>query len=109
MQALTRPFFGDESSEVHEGAGTEYDTLEAGADHPAVAGNPVTFLLILIGLIVALWAVHRASPILGRETFGVNWLSFFQVTVMAICGILLTKAFFGRFHIPGITPAIAAI
>lgn len=109
MQALTRPFFGDESESVHETAGTDYDNMEAGADHPATAGNPVSFLLILLGLIVALFFVHKASPILARETFGVNWLSFFQVGVMATAFILLEKAIFGRFPVPGVTNAVAAI
>lgn len=107
-QALTQPFYGQESPEVFESFGAEYDGMNSEA-HPATGGNPVTFLLILLGLIVGMWVLQRASPVLERETFGVNWMSFAQVTVMAMAGILLSKAFFGRFHVRGITPAVAAI
>src|SRR4029077_17533977 len=96
--ALTMPFTGQEDASVHETFASEADSLDAEA-HPATGGSPVTFVLILIGLIVALFIVQRSSPILGRETFGVNWLSFAQVTVMAAAGILLLKAFFGRFPV----------
>lgn len=107
-QALTRPFYGDESPEVFQSFGAEYDTMEAEA-HPATGGNPVTFLFILLGLIVAMWVVQRTSSVLDKETISVNWFTFAQVTVMSIFGILLAKAFFGRFHVRGITPAVAAI
>lgn len=108
MQALTRPFYGEESPEVFASAGSEYDTMDA-ETHPATGGNPVTFLFLLLGLIVAMWVLHRSSPILERETFGVNWMSFFQVGVMASFFILLAKAFFGRFNVRGITPGVAAL
>lgn len=77
--------------------------------HPATGGNPLTFLFIIIGTIVALYFVRQSSPIVERNTFGLNWFTFLQVTVMSIGGILLTKAFFGRWHVPGISNAVAAI
>ena len=93
-------------SDVFSGAGEQGGDDES---HPATGGNPLTIVFILIGLIVALYFVHKASPVLNTESFGVNWLSFFQVGVMATAFILLEKAFFGRYHIAGITNAVAAI
>ena len=107
-QALTMPFDQNVDPSVFESFGAEYDSMDS-ESHPATGGSPVTFLLILIGLIVGLWLIHRSSSVLARETFGVNWLSFFQVGVMATAFILLEKAFFGRFHVRGITPAVAAV
>ena len=107
-QALTMPFDDRASAEVFESFGAEYDTMDT-ETHPATGGNPVSFLFILLGLIVALFLVHKSSPLLERETFGVNWMSFFQVGVMATFFILLLKAVFGRFNVRGITPAVAAI
>ncbi len=107
-QSLTMPFSDEVSPEVFESYGQDYDELNTEA-HPATGGSPVTFLLILIGLIVAMFIVHRSSPVLERETFGINWMSFVQVGVMASAFILLEKALFGRFHVRGITPAVAAL
>ena len=105
MSALTVPknFFS-----AHVSPGAEVDEGDAEA-HPATAGNPTTFLFILIGLIVALFFLRKSSSVLERDTFGVNWFSFFQIGIMATAFILLEKAFFGRFHVPGITNAVAAI
>ena len=77
--------------------------------HPATGGNPLTFVFLLLGLIIALFFIRKASPVLAQESFGINWLTFVQVTVMASFGILLEKAIFGRFHVAGITNAVAAI
>lgn len=107
-QAITMPFDDQASPEVFASFGAQYDTMES-ESHPATGGSPVTFLFILLGLIIALFIVHRSSPVLERETFGVNWMSFFQVGVMASFFILLMKAFFGRFPVRGITPAVAAL
>ena len=105
MSALTVPrgfqsSFNSPSSEVDEG------DAEA---HPATGGNPLTFLFILLGLIVAMFFLHKSSSVIKGDTFGVNWFTFFEVGVMATAFILLEKAFFGRFHVPGITNAVAAI
>lgn len=107
-QAITMPFGEHVSPEVFESFGAEYDTMDS-ESHPATGGSPVTFLFILLGLIIAMFILHRSSSVLERETFGVNWMSFAQVTVMASFGILLLKAFFGRFPVRGITPGVAAI
>lgn len=107
MQALTVPRY---YQQAHLSAGEERD--EASTDdegHPATGGNPLTFLFILIGLIIALFFVHKASPFLRGESFGVNWLTVTQVTVISSFGILLLKAVFGRYHVRGITNAVAAI
>src|SRR5690348_13877733 len=105
MSALTVPrnFFS-----AHTAPGVEVDEGDADA-HPATGGNPVTFLFILIGLIVAMFFLQKSSSLLQRDTFGVNWFSFFQVGIFATAFILLEKAVFGRFHVPGITNAVAAI
>ena len=105
MSALTVPrgfqsSFNSPSSEVDEG------DAEA---HPATGGNPLTFVFILLGLIVAMFFLHKSSSVIKGDTFGVNWFTFFEVGVMATAFILLEKAFFGRFHVPGITNAVAAI
>jgi len=105
MSALTVPH-GFRSS--FQSPGMEVDEGDADA-HPATGGNPVTFLFILIGLIIGMFFIHRASPLIRGETFGVNWFTFFEVGIMATAFILLAKAFFGRFHVYGVTPAIAAI
>ena len=107
-QALTRPFEGSEDPAVFETFGAEYDTMEAEA-HPATGGTPLTFVFILLGLILVMFIVHRSSPVLERETFGVNWMSFIQVGVLATFFILLLKAVFGRFHVRGVSNAVAAI
>lgn len=107
MQALTVPRY---YQQAHLSAGEERD--EASTDdnsHPATGGNPLTFIFILLGLIIVLFFVHKASPFLKTESFGVNWLSFAEVTVMAAFGILLLKAVFGRYHVRGITNAVAAL
>lgn len=77
--------------------------------HPATGGNPLTFVFLLLGLIIALFFLRKASPVLAAESFGINWLTFAQVTTMSAFGILLLKAFFGRFNVPGITNAVSAI
>jgi hypothetical protein len=105
MSALTVPR-GFASSHVSPGA--EVDEGDADA-HPATGGNPLTFVFILLGLIVAMFFVHRSSSIIKGETFGVNWFTFLEVGVMATFFILLIKAIFGRWHVYGITPAVAAI
>jgi len=107
-QAITMPFDDSVSPEVFESYGAEWDTMDSEA-HPATGGNPLSFLFILLGLIVAMFILHRSSAVLERETFGVNWLSFFQVGIMASFFILLAKAVFGRFHVRGITPGVAAL
>ncbi len=105
MSALTVPrnFFS-----IHNAPGEEVDEGDADS-HPATGGNPLTFVFILIGLIVAMFFVHRSSSLIKGETFGVNWFTFLEVGVMATAFILLIKAVFGRWHVYGITPAIAAI
>jgi hypothetical protein len=105
MSALTVPR-GFMSS--HNSPANEVDEGDAEA-HPATGGNPLTFVFILLGLIVAMFFVHRSSSIVKGETFGVNWFTFLEVGVMATFFILLIKAVFGRWHVYGITPAVAAI
>ena len=107
-QSITMPFDDNVSPEVFQSFAAEYDTMEA-ESHPATGGSPLTFLFILLGLIVALFIVRRSSPVLESQAFGVNWLTFAEVTTMAAFGILLLKAFFGRFPVRGITPAVAAL
>jgi hypothetical protein len=105
MSALTVP---RNFAFVHMSPGTEVD--EANPDeHPATGGNPLTFVFILLALIVVMFFVHRSSSVIKGETFGVNWFTFLEVGVMATFFILLLKAVFGRFHVWGVTPAIASI
>lgn len=105
MSALTVPRnFGG----VHMSPGAEVDEGDPEA-HPATGGNPLTLLFLLIGLIVAMFLVHRSSSIVRGESFGVNWFTFMEVGVMSTFFILLIKAIFGRWHVWGITPAVAAI
>lgn len=93
---------------THTSPGAEAD--EGNADnHPATGGNPLTFVFILLGLIVAMFFVHRSSSVIKGESFGVSWFTFIEVGVLASFFILLIKAIFGRFHVPGITNAVAAI
>ena len=107
MQALTVPRY---YQQAHLSAGEERDEAgNADSQHPATGGNPLTFVFILLGLIIALFFVHKASPYLREQTFGVNWLSFLEVGVMASFFILLTKAVFGRYHVRGITNAVATL
>ena len=105
MSALTVPrnFAG-----VHFSAGNEVDEANP-EEHPATSGNPLTFLFILLALIVVMFFIHRSSSVIKGETFGVNWFTFIEVGTMATFFILLLKAFFGRFNVPGITNAVAAI
>lgn len=105
MSALTVPH---NFAAARFSAGNEVDEANP-EEHPATGGNPVTFLFILIGLIIAMFFVQRASSVLKQETFGINWFSFFQTGVMATAFILLLKTVFGRWHVAGITPAVAAI
>jgi hypothetical protein len=105
MSALTVPRM---SEAYRESPASEADEGDPEA-HPATAGNPLTFLFIILGTIVALYFVRKSSSLIAGETFGVNWFSFLQVTVMSMGGILLTKALFGRFNVPGISNAVAAI
>jgi hypothetical protein len=105
MSALTVP---RNFASSHVSPGVEVDEGDADA-HPATGGNPLTFVFILLGLIVAMFFVHRSSSIIKGETFGVNWFTFLEVGVMATFFILLIKAVFGRWHVYGITPAVAAI
>ena len=105
MSALTVPH---NFTAARFSAGTEVDEANPD-DHPATGGNPVTFVYILLGLIVAMFFLHRSSSVLQRDTFGVNWFTFFEVGIMATFFILLLKTIFGRFHVYGITPAVAAI
>lgn len=109
ISALTMPFDQETvSPEVFQSFSSEYDTMSTEA-HPATGGSPLAFLWILLGLIIVMFIVHRSSPILAQETFGVNWLSFVQVGVFATFFILLLKAVFGRYHVRGITNAVAAL
>lgn len=105
MSALTVPRMFMSS---HTSPAAEVDEGDAEA-HPATGGNPVVFLFILLGLIVAMFFLHRAGGVLQKDAFGVNWFTFFEVGIMATAFILLEKAIFGRWHVYGITPAIAAI
>lgn len=91
----------------HESPTAEVD--EGDEEHPATGGNPLSLMFILLGLIVAMFFVHKSSSIIKSEAFGVNWFTFFEVGVMATFFILLLKAVFGRFHLYGITPAVASI
>ncbi len=105
MSALTVPrgFMS-----THETAGSEVDEGDADS-HPATGGNPLTFVFILLGLIVAMFFVHRSSSVIKGESFGVNWFTFVETGVLATFFILLLKAVFGRWHVPGVTNAVAAI
>jgi len=105
MSALTVP---RQFASSHYTPGVEVDEGDTEA-HPATGGNPVWFVFILLGLIVAMFFLHKSSSVLQRDTFGVNWFTFAEVGIMATAFILLEKAVFGRFHVAGITPAIAAI
>lgn len=93
---------------THLSPGEQVDE-HAPDDHPATGGNPLTLVFILLGLIVAMFFVHKSSAVIKGETFGVNWFSFIEVGVMATFFILLVKAFFGRYHVRGITNAVASI
>jgi len=105
MSALTVP---RNFMVIHQSAGNEVDEANP-QEHPATAGNPLTFVFILLGLIIAMFFVHKSSAVIKGESFGVNWFSFLEVTVMASFGIILLKAIFGRWHVPGITNAVAAL
>ncbi len=105
FQALTVP---RQFSGQNESFGSERDEGDSEA-HPATAGNPVTFMLILLGLIVAMFFVHKSSSVIKGDSFGVNWFSFVEVGVMSSFFILLIKAIFGRYHVPGITNAVATL
>ena len=105
MQGLTR--FANPTS-IHESPGAQFSDMDDEA-HPASGGNPVSFLFILLGLIVAMFFLHRSSGLLKEDAFGINWFTFAEVTIMATFGILLLKAIFGRFQVRGITNAVAAI
>ena len=105
MSALTVPqgFFG-----THLSAGAEVDQGEPD-NHPATGGNPLTFVFILLGLIVVLFFVHKSSSVIQSNAFGVNWFTFIETGVMASFFILLVKAIFGRWHVSGVTNAVAAL
>ena len=105
MQALTVPRMG---MQIFESPGGERDDADANS-HPATGGNPLAFVFILLGLIVAMFFVHRSSSVVKGESFGVNWFTFLEVGVMATFFILLIKAVFGRFHVYGITNAVSAL
>lgn len=105
MSALTVPRIG---MAIFESPGGERDDADP-ESHPATGGNPLTFVFILLGLIVAMFFVHRSSSVIKGESFGVNWFSFVEVGVMASFFILLLKAIFGRFHVPGVTNAVATL
>lgn len=105
MSALTVP---RNFASVHFSPGNEVDEVNP-EEHPATSGNPLTFLFILLALIVVMFFIHRSSSVIKGETFGVNWFTFIEVGTMATFFILLLKAFFGRFNVPGITNAVAAI
>jgi len=105
MSALTVP---RNFASVHFSPGNEVDEANP-EEHPATSGNPLTFLFILLALIVVMFFIHRSSSVIKGETFGVNWFTFIEVGTMATFFILLLKAFFGRFNVPGITNAVAAI
>lgn len=105
MSALTVPrgFMS-----VHESPGSEVDDADA-QSHPATGGNPLTLVFILLGLIVAMYFVHKSSTVIKGESFGVNWFSFVEVGVMSTFFIFLLKAVFGRWHVYGITNAVATL
>lgn len=105
MSALTVPQF---FQQTHASAPDELGQAD-GQDHPATGGNPLTFVFILIGLIIAMFFLRKSSGLIQGESFGINWFTFFQVGIMATAFILLEKAFFGRFHIFGVTNAVAAV
>lgn len=105
MSALTIPRMG---MKIFESPGGERDDADPNA-HPATGGNPLAFVFILLGLIIAMFFVHRSSSVIKGESFGVNWFTFVEVGVMASFFILLIKAIFGRFHVYGITNAVSAI
>lgn len=105
FQGLTIPNL---SADVHSSYGAERDQADS-ESHPATAGNPLLFVFILLGLIVAMWFVHKSSAVIKGESFGVNWFSFIEVGVMASFFILLIKAVFGRYHVAGITNAVATL
>src|SRR6267154_1728942 len=95
MQSLTVPQM---SPSYHTPPSDEVDDANP-ESHPATGGNPLTFVFLLLGLIVALFFIRKSSSVLASESFGINWLTLTQTTVMASFGILLLKAFFGRFHV----------
>ena len=105
MSALTVPrgFMS-----THTSPGVEVDEGDADS-HPATGGNPLTFVFILLGLIVAMFFLHRSSSVIKGESFGINWFTFFEVGILASFFILLMKAIFGRFHVYGITNAVATL
>ena len=105
FQGLTVP---RDTASIHSGYGAERDETDPEA-HPATAGNPLVFVFILLGLIIAMFFVHKSSAVIKGETFGVNWFSFLEVGVMASFFILLLKAVFGRWHVAGITNAVASL
>lgn len=105
MSALTVPQF---YQSVHSSPGSEVDEGDT-ESHPATGGNPVSFIFVLIGFLVFMFILRRSSSLIQGETFGVNWFTFFQVGAMATAFILLLKSVFGRWHVWGITPAVAAI
>lgn len=105
MSALTIP---RNAGVTHSSPAAQADELDP-ESHPATSGNPLTFLFIIIGTMIALFFIRKASSVLQTETLGLNWFNFFTVTTMAIGGILLSKAVFGRWNVPGVTNAVAAI
>lgn len=105
MSALTVP---RNFAAVHATAGNEVDDANP-EEHPATSGNPLYFMAILFAVIVIAFLAQRTSPALKAETFGVNWFSFVVGGSMSVLFILLIKAVFGRWHVSGITPAVAAI
>jgi hypothetical protein len=105
MSALTVP---QNFYTVHQSPGNEVD--EANPEtHPATGGNPLTFVFTLLGLIIVMFFVRKSSGVLREESFGINWFTFIQTGVFASFFILLLKAIFGRFHVPGITNAVATL
>jgi hypothetical protein len=105
MSALTVP---RGAAVYHESPVSEVDEADPEA-HPATSGNPLTFVFLILGIIVALYFVRKSSSLIQGETFGVNWFTFIETGTMAVGFILLTKAVFGRFNVPGISNAVAAI
>lgn len=105
FQGLTVPNMG---MSVHESYASERDETDAEA-HPATGGNPLVFVFILLGLIIAMFFVHKSSAVIKGETFGVNWFTFLEVGVMSSFFILLIKAVFGRYHVYGITNAVSTL
>ena len=93
MSGLT--LFRD-SVQYHESPGQEFE--ESTASPPP--GAPHLWLAALLVLVAALWIVNQ------HFKFGPLNLAFVVLVTMA--GFVLLKAFFGRYHVPGLSQVILA-